>query len=119
MLERNPALRAVNPQDTRTAPELERADRPSELALARKDEKGCAERVHVCFTSVRKRLLDPDNVVCKWTLDALRFSGVLRGDEPDKITLEIKQRKAEKGEEEHTLIELFTHQPINQPDPTK
>jgi hypothetical protein len=42
----------------------------------------------------------------KWTLDCLRYIGVIRGDEPDKITLETTQRKAAKGEAEHTLITI-------------
>ena len=61
-------------------------------------------RVHIRFESVRKRLLDPDNICEKWTLDCLRYIGVICGDEPDKITLETSQRKAEKGEEERTEI---------------
>lgn len=72
-----------------------------------KAEKAATGMLHIRFVSVRKRLCDPDNVIPKWTLDALRYVKVLRGDEPDKITLETTQRKAEKGEEEHTLIEVF------------
>ena len=39
-------------------------------------------------------------------LDCLRYCQAIRGDEPDKITLETTQRKTEKGEEEFTLIEI-------------
>lgn len=102
---------AANPENPRQVAKPERTDRPSELALARKAEKTGTERVHIRFTSVRKRLLDPDNVIPKWTLDALRYAGVIRGDEPEKITLEVAQRKAEKGETEHTLVEIFDKQP--------
>lgn len=71
-----------------------------------KTEAQDSGRVHIRFVSVRKRLLDPDNLSCKWTLDALRYAGIIQGDEPDKITLETTQRKAEKGEEEKTIIEI-------------
>ena len=89
----------------RTDAKLERNPRDEPLA-AREVQKRRACRVHIRFVSVRKRLLDPDNISEKWTLDCLRFAGVIRGDEPDKITLETTQRKAEKGEEEHTEITI-------------
>lgn len=80
---------------------------PSNAALgASKGKEADSGRVHIRFVSVRKRLLDPDNISEKWTLDALRFAGIIRGDEPEKITLETTQRKAAKGEEEHTQIEI-------------
>lgn len=82
-------------------------DAGSELARPRQAQKAGAERVHLRITSVRKRLLDPDNLVPKWTIDALRYCGIIRGDEPDKITIETAQRKVVKGEEEHTLVEIF------------
>ena len=63
-------------------------------------------RVHIRFISVRQRLCDPDNLSEKWLLDCLRNCGAIKGDEPDKITLETTQRKAEKGEEEHTQITI-------------
>jgi hypothetical protein len=69
-------------------------------------EAPAASRVHIRFESVRKRLLDPDNLSEKWTLDCLRYIGAIPGDEPDKITLEVSQRKAEKNEAEHTQITI-------------
>ena len=73
-----------------------------------KAKEADSERVHIRFVSVRKRLLDPDNLSEKWLLDCLRFCGAIKGDEPEKITLETTQRKAAKGEEEHTIIEIYT-----------
>jgi hypothetical protein len=105
---------AANPENPRPVAKPQLPDRAGELALARKAEKARSDRVHIRFTSVRKRLLDPDNVIPKWTLDALRYAGVIRGDEPEKITLEVTQRKVAKGEEEHTLVEIFEN-PIPQP----
>ena len=103
LLKRNPALSTGNP---RTAPVLERTARHGPLAESESQE-GNAGRVHIRFVSVRQRLLDPDNLSEKWLLDCLRNCGAIAGDEPDKITLETTQRKAAKGEAEHTIIEVF------------
>lgn len=81
---------------------------PSPVPLAAdKAEEAATVRLHIRFTSVRKRLCDPDNISVKWTLDCLRFAGIIRGDEPDQITLEVRQRKATSEEQEATLIEVF------------
>ncbi len=66
-----------------------------------------AERVLVRVTSVRRRLLDEDNLCEKYTVDCCRYAGLLRGDEPEKTKIEVRQRKAEKGEQEKTVIEIF------------
>lgn len=66
-----------------------------------------SSRLHLRIISVRKRLIDPDNIVAKWTIDALRYAGIIRDDSAKEITVELSQRKAEKGEEEHTLIEVW------------
>ena len=99
---------ALNPEITGAgkAAELEPAPRARPLAKSAPKEVP-SEPVFIRIVSVRKRLLDPDNISEKWALDALRYCGAIHGDEPDKITLETSQRKAEKGEEEHTLIEIF------------
>ena len=70
------------------------------------DKKAAASKFHVRFISVRKRLCDPDNLCCKFLLDALRYHGFIPGDEPDKIELEVTQRKCVKGEAEKTVIEV-------------
>ena len=69
-------------------------------------EEGRAGRVHLRIVSIRKRLLDPDNLSVKWLIDCLRYSSIIRGDEPDKITLQVEQRKCAKGEAEATEIWL-------------
>lgn len=105
------ACSTINGKDTRTTnprktPKLERATGDGALGK-NQGEKANAGRLHIRFESVRKRLLDPDNIAEKWLLDALRFANIIQGDEPEKITLETTQRKCEKGEEEHTLIQIF------------
>ena len=84
-------------------PELER--NPCTRTLAKDEEQeGGADRVHLRIVSIRKRLLDPDNLSVKWLIDCLRYSRIIQGDEPDKITLQVEQRKCAKGEAEATQI---------------
>lgn len=99
----SPSLLAAN---SGTPPILER---PAGNAALGEDEsqEGHSGRVHLRIVSVRKRLLDPDNLSPKWTIDCLRYVGAISGDEPDKITLEVSQRKAEKGEEEFTEVSAY------------
>jgi hypothetical protein len=97
----------TNPQDSRQTPELERPLGNAALG-ASEGKEAASGRVHIRFVSVRKRLLDPDNISEKWMLDALRYIGAIRGDEPDKITLETTQRKAARSEEEHTEVNIYS-----------
>ena len=91
---------------SRQAAVMERSAGDESLATNQGQERA-AGKLHVRFVSVRKRLLDPDNVSVKWTLDCLRYAGIIRGDEPDKISLEVSQRKTNKGEREQTIIEVI------------
>ncbi len=102
LLKRNPALSVG---DTGKDAFVERLTVNGALGSGQ-GKKGSPDRVHIRFVSVRKRLLDPDNLSEKWLLDCLRNCGAIDGDEPDKITLETTQRKAAKGEEEHTEITI-------------
>ena len=86
-----------------TLPELERDSSPGTLATNEGEEIG-AGRVHLRIVSIRKRLLDPDNLSVKWIIDCLRYARIIQGDEPDKITLQVEQRKCAKGEAEATQI---------------
>ena len=88
--------------------QIAKLERPAcnEPLATGKGEKEASGRVHFKFVSVRKRLIDPDNVSVKWLLDCCRRIGLVAGDEHDKVTIETAQRKAEKGEEEHTIIEI-------------
>ena len=71
-------------------------------------EKGNPERVLIRVTSVRKRLIDEDNLAEKYHVDCCRYAGLIHGDEPSKTKIEVCQRKAEKDEAEHTIIEITT-----------
>lgn len=92
--------------DSRENAVVEHGPIPVPLAAVQTKEAG-PERVFVRFVSVRKFLLDPDNLCEKWYLDCLRLICAIRGDEPEAITLETTQRKVEKGEGEHTEITVF------------
>lgn len=85
---------------------VERAagDEPLE---AHQGQASAAGRLHIRFVSARKHLLDPDNLSVKWMLDCLRYCRIINGDEPEKISLEVTQRKCAKGESEHTVIEIY------------
>lgn len=95
----------LDSNNPRTNPVMEHRPVPVPLAKDKAQEES-PERLLIRIVSVRKRLIDPDNLCEKWLLDCLRFVGAISGDEPDKITLETSQRKAQKGEEEHTEITI-------------
>jgi hypothetical protein len=69
-------------------------------------EKGNPERVLVRVTSVRKRLIDEDNLAEKYHVDCCRYAGLIHADSPDQTKIEVCQRKAAKDEAEHTIIEI-------------
>ena len=60
----------------------------------------------VRVTSRRIRLLDTDNLAIKYHIDALCYEGVLKGDSPKHITLEVRQEKVRTAAEECTVIEI-------------
>ncbi len=57
--------------------------------------------------SVRKRLADEDGLCGKFHTDCLRYAGFIPDDRPEICSIRTTQRKAAKGEDEHTLIEVF------------
>jgi len=89
------------------AAKLERNSGDGPLAKG-ETEKGNPERVLVRVTSVRKRLIDEDNLAEKYHVDCCRYAGLIHGDEPSKTKIEVCQRKAAKDEAEHTIIEITT-----------
>lgn len=90
-----------------TAPELERG--PGNEPLAKEKVQGRpGQQFLVRVTAVRKRLLDEDNLCAKYHVDLCRYAGVIPDDAPGECKIETRQRKAEKGEQEHAVIEVFT-----------
>lgn len=93
-------------EDSGAAAELERSpgDVPARPHAAQEAPAG---RVRLRYTIVRRRTLDPENCYTKCFTDCLRAHGIIRDDRDEDIILEVSQRKAAKGEEEETLIEVF------------
>lgn len=63
-------------------------------------------RFFVRVESVRKRLADEDGLCEKYVLDCCRYAGLIPDDSPELCKVETSQRKAAKGEEEHTQITI-------------
>lgn len=61
----------------------------------------------VRVTSFRKRLLDEDNLCEKYHVDLCRYAGVLPCDSPDKVKIEVGQKKIGSKEVEKTLVEVW------------
>ncbi len=81
---------------------------PCHAPLAKeKVQRSTGKRFLVCITSIRKRLLDQDNLAEKYHVDLCRYAGIIPDDSPAQIEIQTGQRKAIKGEEEHTVIEIF------------
>jgi len=64
-------------------------------------------RFLVRVTSIRRRLIDEDNLCAKAVIDCCRNAGLIPDDSPDKTSIEIRQRKAGKEEAETTLVEIY------------
>lgn len=93
-------------RNSREGSKLERASRDAALE-SKQVEITDSARFLVRITSIRKRLLDEDNLAGKYHCDCLRYAGIIPDDSPNKTHIETRQRKAKKGEEERTLIEVF------------
>ena len=92
-----------NPNDTGKAPIPQCA--PSNAALVETQVQGRAgDRILVRIESIRKRLLDEDNLISKYHTDLCRYSGLIPSDAPGICKIETSQRKAAKGEAERTEI---------------
>lgn len=91
--------------DSRAVAKLERRIGNESLA-APQVQKATGQRFLVCVTSIRRRLLDEDNLCEKYHVDLCRYAGMLPCDSPDEVTIQTSQRKAGKGESERTVIEI-------------
>lgn len=85
---------------------MERDSRDAPLGK-KKVQGSTSQRILVRVTSVRKRLIDEDNLCEKYHVDLCRYAGIISGDEASKTKIETIQRKAEKGEEEQVIIEVY------------
>jgi hypothetical protein len=101
---------AILHRNPRSSPKLERGLGNASLE-AGEVQGGTGGRVLIRLTSIRKRLLDEDNLCEKYHVDLCRYAGILSGDEAGKTKIEVRQVKAGKEEQERTLIEVFSLQP--------
>ena len=60
----------------------------------------------VSIVSHRRRLLDVDNLVAKYHVDALRYAGLLPSDAPDQTDIKISQVKVPTKNDEFTYITI-------------
>jgi len=93
-------------QDTGTPPKLERDSIPGTLGQVEAEARYTG-RFLVRVTSVRKRLLDEDNICEKYHVDCCRYAGLIPTDSPSRVRIETTQRKCQKDEEEHVQIEIL------------
>lgn len=91
-----PAIMEPNPSNA-TLDSLQVQERPSQRFLVR-------------VTSIRKRLIDEDNLCEKYIVDLCRYAGVIPNDEAGQTQITVYQKKAGKGCAEETRIEIFDTQ---------
>ena len=92
--------------DTEQVAKLE--SNPGHGALGKKKvQRSTGQRFFILVTSVRKRLLDEDNLCEKYHVDLCRYAGILPSDAPGQVQIKVCQRKAGKGENEETIIEIY------------
>ena len=65
---------------------------------------GHGSRYAVRITSVRSRLIDPDNLCGKAFVDALRHAGLIPDDTAAIMDYSVSQQKAKTKKEQHTEI---------------
>jgi hypothetical protein len=99
------------PKIPHQTPLVERDPQRPPLPTSEVEERN-PNRVHARLVSIRKRLLDPDNLSGKSLTDCLRNAGFLCDDSAEEISYQIEQRKPRKDptsgqeEEEGTLVYL-------------
>jgi hypothetical protein len=107
ILSRNPAITTDDNPSCRQVrnPEPER-DPATTLEPVAERETQSVRRIGVRFTGFRVRLLDSDNYAgsVKDLLDGLQYSGLIPGDDPQRITLVTDQVRVKTRKEERTEI---------------
>ena len=99
----------VNAKNTKPHPELECSKKNAPLCVSQVEQRGTG-KVFICLTSIRKRLIDTDNLCTKAIVDICRHSGIIHDDTAKEAQVCVRQRKPEKGEEEGTVIEIYTEE---------
>lgn len=86
--------------------ELERTARDGALGKVQAQGRNSG-RFLVRLVSVRKRLLDEDNLCEKFHVDCCRYAGVLPKDSPGTARIEVSQQKVDEGSAEEVRIEIY------------
>src|ERR1051325_5522165 len=104
----DPACQTPDPYDTGGLPASPESERPlrHEPVAAAEGKSGHTSCRVVRITSFGCRLLYPDNLVggVKYFVDSIRYAGLIPGDAPENITLEVRQEKVKTRAEERTTI---------------
>lgn len=109
LLKRNPAFSVG---DTGKAAAVERRARHESLA-AKEVQGRTGGRVLVVVTSIRRYDCDDDGLCEKYLIDLLRYAGILSGDSQRHCKIETSFRKAKKGEEERTEVDIYELEDVN------
>ena len=104
-------------RDTGEAPKLE-PDPSDGAVVAIQIQKATGARFLVRIKSIRKRLIDQDNLCSKYATDLCRYSGIIPDDSPTTTQLETSQQKARKGQAETVRIEIYEIQEEDLTQPT-
>ena len=96
----------LQPDRTGPAEQLERDTRHGDVGEVQA-QAAFGRRFLVRLTSFRKRLLDEDNLCCKYLVDLCRYAGALSSDAPGTAKIEVTQEKVGSKEPERTVIEIF------------
>lgn len=96
----------ISAGDTGQAPVLERHLGDGALGEIPVQE-ATGRQFHVRVTTVRSRLLDDDNCAEKYHVDLLRYAGVIPGDSRKTTRIKVVQQKAQAGEREEVILEVF------------
>src|SRR5687768_13426165 len=89
----------------RSSPVVERSHRSEPLGTPPIQEAN-TQRIVVRVHSVRKRLLDEDNLCEKFLVDALRYCGFISDDAAKLVKIEVSQEKCGQREEEHVILSV-------------
>ena len=81
------------------------------LASEAQIQKAGKSRFLVRVISVRKRLIDEDNLAEKFLVDECRYAGLIPDDAPECCKIEVSQRKCQENEPEHVIIEIEQIEP--------
>lgn len=100
------AIKRANPDSSQSSYPIPQCPAVYKSVPQAGDERSDSAKLLIRVKSFRRRLLDEDNLVEKWHVDALRYAGIVPSDAPDKAKIEVSQEKVKTKEEECTVITI-------------